>query len=292
MPWPKATLRKRVLAWTLVLTLYAIVAGMAIGAVVLIRFAFKSGTSLDGRLIDLSSAAFLLILPVRLSWIYFHKRWTTGRWLMTKEERAQQLSQCATRRNRPIQAPPYSWIRRASLWASYSAMETASPFWRRALGWTVLILFIAAQLGFAALGVIFIGAAFADGPVLLRFVLIALGGLMLLLPIQAMRSSILRRRTTGTWVVSREELQQLDAQRTEWRVRESQRPLSSKIISIVIMAVLLTGWWIRVTVHHSHQNWLNPAIWTVFAIYAIWVQFRKPKNSLQRTSDSSLATQL
>ena len=35
---------------------------------------------------------------------------------------------------------------------------------------------------------------------------------------------------------------------------------------------------------HRHPNWLSPSLWTFFAIYVTWIQFRRPKSSQPQPS--------
>ena len=293
-PKPKAPLWKRVRAWTVILGLYAVILGMAGFGVTLIRSNFRSGKALDDRLFLLLGGAALLIPLVRVAWVYLRSKWIKGRWLMTKQESAQLLSQCSARRFRASEIPPWSWIRFGVNWANYSAMEPKNPLWKRALGWTLLIAFVALMLLLTGFGVIFTVAGFAtiaSG----GLVIIGFGALLFVVPIQATWSCIRRIRTMGSLRTPQEELRQMGVQTTEWQDRETQKPLRSKVVSTVIIAAILSGWWVRVTLHHPqhpHETWFNPALWTLFAIYAIRVQFRKPKNSPPQTSDPPASRQI
>jgi hypothetical protein len=289
---PKAPLWKRVRAWTIILGSYAAILGMAVFAVTLVQHSFRSDSALEDRLLLLSGAV-ALVLPVRVAWIYIRTKSTTGRWLMTKQKRDQTLSQCSTRRFVASQTPPWSWFWLAANWANYSAMESSLPLWQRALGWTFLVAFAALLLSVITFGVIMMGA----GIVIIHsvgLVLVGFGALLLLIPGQVIRFYIDRYRTMGSIRTTQEELRQMSVQRTEWRAREWQKPLRTKILSTVVVAAVFSMWWIRVALHHSrhaHEDSFNPGVWTLFAIYAVWIQFRKPKAPQPQTSGPPAATQ-
>lgn len=66
-------------------------------------------------------------------------------------------------------------------------------------------------------------------------------------------------------------------------------PLQTKIFTTGVITVILSEWWIRVALHHSrqaHENWFNTGLWTLFAIYAIAIQFRKSKRTASETAAS------
>jgi hypothetical protein len=281
VPKPKPPLWRRVRAWTVILSLYAVILGMAGLAVTLIRHSFRSGIALEDRLFLLSGTVALLVPPITLAWVYLRTRWTTGRWLTTNQERVQRLSQCSAQRSVARQAPPWSWVRFAANWANYSAMESSLPLWQRALGWSLLAVFATLMLSAIALSIIFMGAGFATIRSL-GIVIVGCGALLLVIPGQVVWVCISRFRMTGSIRTTKEELQQMGAQSTEWQVREWQKPLRSKILTTAVVVAVLSAWWIRIGLHHSrhaHENWFNPGLWTLFAIYAIWIQFRKPKTS-------------
>jgi len=186
---PKAPLWKRVRAWTVILGLYAVILGMAGFAVTLIRHSFRSGAALEDRLFLLSGAVALLVPPISVAWVYLRTRWTTGRWLMKKQERVQKLSQCSTRRPAARQTPPWSWVRFAANWANYSAMESSLPLWQRAIGWSLLAVFAALMLSAIALSIIFMGAGFATIHSL-GLVMVGFGALLLLIPGQVTWSCV------------------------------------------------------------------------------------------------------
>jgi hypothetical protein len=286
---PKAPLWKRVRAWTIILGLYAATLAMVVFAVTLVQHSFRSGTAIEDRLCLLLGAGMLLVLPVRVAWVYICSKWITGRWLVTKQKRDQTFSQCSTRRLVASQTPPWSWLRFAANWANYSAMESSLPLWQCVLGWTLLVAFAALLLFVIALGVIMMGAGIATihtgGLVMVGF-----GALVLLIPGQVAWSYIGRYRTTGSIRTTQDELRQMSAQITEWRAREWRKPLRTKILSMVVITAIFSVWWIRVALRHSrhaHESWFNPALWTLFAIYAMWIQFRKPKALQSQTSVSA-----
>lgn len=281
VPSLKAPLRKPVLAWASVFFLYAVTLGMAGFAITLIRHSFRSGIPFDDRVYLLTGAAVLLAFPVRVAWVYIRSKWTSGHWLMTKEESARMRSHCSTQRIGVTQTPPWSWIWFALNWANYSAREPNTSLWRRALGWALLAAFAAVIFAAAGLGIIFIGAGL-DSIHSGGLVIVGIGAILLLIPILTAWFCILRKRRTGSLRSHQEDLQQMGVQQTEWQTKESQKPLKSKIVSTVIIVIILGGWWMRETLNysrHSHADWVNPGLWTLFGIYAIWIQFRKPKGS-------------
>jgi hypothetical protein len=293
-PRPAAPQWTRVRARTLIVFIYAVLLTMAGAAVALIIRIFQPSKTPDERLGFLLVAAALLLIPGRVAWTYVRTKWTTGHWFMTREKSAQVLAQCSTQRFSSSQAPPWGWILFAVHWANYSARDAKAPLPKRALGWTLLILFIAALLGLTGLGVIFIGAGIGTIHSL-GLIMVFVGALILLFPALAARSLRRRVRRTGSWRTSQDELRQMAAQRNEWRVRESQKPLRTKIISTVIMVAIITVWWVKEAMRHArhaHYDWFNPALWTVFALYAIWIQFREPKSSPPQSSNAPPATQI
>jgi ABC-type multidrug transport system fused ATPase/permease subunit len=293
-PRPAAPLWKRVRALALIVFLYAITVAMAGAAIALIIRIFRPGTPPEDRLTFLMIAPALLVIPGGVAWKYLRTKWTTGRWFMTREKSAQVLVQCSTQKFSSTQAPPWGWILFAVHWANYAARDPDAPLAKRVLGWTMLVLVIAALLGVTGLGVIFIGAGIdtihSVGPIM-----VIVGALILLFPALAARSLRRRVRSTGSWRTSQDELGQMVAQRNEWRIRENRKSLRAKIISTVITVAIITVWWMREAMRHArheHYDWFNPTLWTVFAIYAIWIQFRKPKSSAPPSSNASPVTQI
>jgi hypothetical protein len=294
---PKPSLRRRIRAWALVLVVFGIPLGMVSFAVTLIRSALRTGTPLDGRVFRFLGAAALLYVPAKVVWVYIQRRWTTGRWTMTTQaraqamqERVQRITQCSTRRVGATRTPPWSWVLFAVKWANYSALEPAVPLWQRSVGWMLLGIAVAVLLGLTGFGVICLGAGFGtigSG----GLPIVGIGVLMFVFPGQAVWFCIRRKRESGSIRVSREELLQMRAQSTAWRTIERQKPLRSKIITSAVLVAILCGWWIRVALRHSqkaHDSWFGPGLWTLIAIYVSWDQFRKPKSAAPQGPDPSV----
>jgi len=278
---PKPPLWKRVRAWTIISVLYAGVFGLGWAGFLFLRHALRFGMHVDDRIYYGMTGAAMLFIPIRVGWIFLGTKLSTGRWLKTKEADAQQRAQCAAVRSAPMQVPPNSWLVFATNWATFAANDVAAPLWKRILGWALIVFLFAALLATAALGVIFIGAGL-DNFLSLGWMMIVFGIALLFIPAVTVWSFLKRKRTTGHWSTSQEELQQYQDRTEQWKVRESQKPLRSKIISTIIYVAALALWWIRDTVYHSrhsHESWTTPALYTVFAAYVIYVQFRKPKPS-------------
>ena len=278
---PKVALWKRVLAWSVLVGLYAASIGMAGFGVRLILHGLRPGIEVGDRLGLFSMAAGLLVFPVALVSVFVRTKLKSGRWAMSKKEAMQRHAQCAARRVGPMRTPPWSFILFAVHWSNFTARDERTPAWKRAVGWTLLVLFGATLLGMAAFGVIFIGAGL-DTFLSLGWMMMVFGLMLWVVPVQAVRACLRRRRETGSLRTSEDELAQLSVQRTVWEFGESQKPLRSKVISTVLMAIVLGVFWMRSVVYptrHSHPNWVTPGMWTLFAAYVVWVQFRKPKAS-------------
>jgi hypothetical protein len=286
-PKCKSPLSKRVRAWTVVAAIYAIILGAAAGAIPLLHSAFRPDVALDDRLMHLLWAA-LLLAPLGFTLRYFVRvRMKTGKWRGTPEyrqqERQQRLAQCSVDgTKRGCGANQNSLVTYAIKWASYSAFAPESLPWQRAAAWLVLAAYTLVVLGAAAFGLICFGAAFADDNTITATLLfIALGLITLIWPAVVVWK-LVRGFRAGKVGTTREELDALRARQTAWRVRESSKPLRSKIVGTAILVAVYALWWLRVTVHHAqhpHESWVAPAMWTPFFLYCIWTQFRRPKNA-------------
>lgn len=293
---PKAPLWKRVRAWTIIVALYVIIFGMAAGAVPLLRSVFRPGGALDDRLMHLLWAAGLL-LPLGFVLRYFIRvRLKTGKWRGTPEQRqqekAQRLAKCSidgTKRGY-CAANQNSLFTYAIKWASYTAFQPTCTTAQRAAAWIVLVGYTLAVLGVAAIGVICFGASGADDNTRTATLLfIALGVAALIWPGMVARR-LIRGIRAGKVGTTREELDDLRGRQAAWRMRESAKPLRTKLINTAVTAVIYALWWIRVTVHHAqhpHESWVTPAMATPFFLYSVWIQFRKPKNSPPRDDQGS-----
>jgi len=284
MPRPEPPLWRRILAWTILNALYAGVLGLVWAGFLFIRHALRPGIHVDDRVYYGMAGAGLLFLPVRVGWIFLDTKLSTGRWLKTKEAAAEQRAQCSAQR-RAGSLPAPSWILFAANWASYAATNPGVPLWKRILGWGLLILVVACVLGLAAASVICLVAGVAT--ILTGgYIMILIGLALLLFPALVVWPFIRRKRETGSWCASLMDVQEMSAlmatRRDRIQARESQKPLRNKLISTAIALGVMMFWWVRVTLYHSrhpHESWVTPAMYTPFALYAIVIQFREPKQS-------------
>jgi hypothetical protein len=290
-PKGKAPVGRRARAWAIVVALYAIVFGMAAAGVAVARTVFRPGVALDDRLMHLLWAAGL-VAPLGFLVRYFVRvRLKTGKWRGTPEQRQQdreqRLAKCSTVGGKRVCAAKHdSLVSYAVKWASYAAFARENPPWQRGAAWLTLVLYVLAVLSVVAFGVICFGAAFADDNTLNQSLLfIGLGVASLIWPAVVVLKLVrgIREGKVGT---TREELDELRAQRSAWAARESQKPLRNKLIGTAVALVVYALWWMRVTVHHAehpHESWVTPAIFTPALIYSIWVQFRRPKDQSPAT---------
>ena len=284
----KAPLWKRVRAWTIIVLLYAVFLGMAAAAIPLLRSAFRPGLLPEDRLLHLLYAVGLLLPFLFVLRYFIRMRLKTGLWRGTPEqrqqERAQRLARCSidgTKRGY-CAAKQGSLFSYAIKWASYTAFQSTCTATQRAAAWLMLAAYTLAVLGVAAIGVICLGASGADDNTrTATLFFVALGVAVLIWP-GLVAWKLIRSIRAGKVGTTREELDGLRAQRTAWRMRESAKPLRTKLINTAVAAVIYALLWVRVTVHHAqhpHESWVAPAMAAPFSLYSIWVQFRRPKNA-------------
>jgi len=292
MPRPMPLLSKRVRVWALFLMICSVVLGLAYGGIRFLVHALRPGAFLGDRIYDAAIALGLLAFPARIFWVILGTRLSTGRWTRTPQERRERVAQCAakrtTTRSRVAQPSLWTWLIYGLKWANYTARESETPTARRFAARAVLLLGLMGYLAACLLPLICIGAAFADDNTRTATVLFfAMAALCTLLPWWLTRS-LLRYRSTHPFMRTRpEELEEIGAQHKQWHIQENQKPLRSKIISTATILAIYGYWWARATVYHSHHandSWVTPALWTPFAIYGIFVQFRKPKPSQTPTT--------
>jgi hypothetical protein len=82
-----------------VLILVVVVLVFVVPAIWFIRLAFCPGLTPPMRSMSLLVAALLLFLPVRAARVSIARKWRTGRWTISPEERSQRRANYATRRN-------------------------------------------------------------------------------------------------------------------------------------------------------------------------------------------------
>ena len=125
--------------------------------------------------------------------------------------------------------------------------------------------YAAGLLAVIAFGVICIGAAFADDNTLGQSLLfIGLGMVVLAFP-AVMVWRLVRGSAKASVGATREDVEQLQAQRVAWRTREWQKPLRNKLVSAGFLVLVYGLLWIRATWHHAqhpHQSWVTPAMYT------------------------------
>jgi hypothetical protein len=285
---PKPSLWKRVRAWTIVAGMYAFFLGMVWLAMALLSSALRQGTAWDDRIYKLLEAGALLVIPGRVVWLFIKRKLITGSVLvMTEEEKARIAARRAALQSGATQGGAcrglhQSWIYAVN-WASHRSGDQNAGLLERTLAWAVIALYAAYVLFWIGLGVMGIGASFADdNTARQQFLWILLGLACFIYPSLVLRSYIRRFKTMGSLRVSQEELQSAAAQRQKAQNKERQRPLRTKIISYSIAAVFLGLMWIRATVYHSrhpHESWITAAFLTIPLLYSIWRDFSKPQRS-------------
>jgi hypothetical protein len=271
-------------AWAVLLLIVAIPMGMAVGGGFWVKKALRPGSPWEDTLYYLMiSVAFFAPLGF-VAWTLARTKMKTGRWTVSAEVRRQRAGQCTTQ---GCAARQNSWTSYAVKWASCTAMDSECPPWQRAAAWAVLAGYMLAMLGMTAIAVICFGAAFADDNTTVATCLfIGLGLAVLLVPGLAVRG-LIRAIGAGKVGATRDEVEQIRAQRAERRAQEWQKPLRSKVGTTVFLLAMYGLWWARATLHrgqHPHESWVTPAMWTPFVVYAIWVQFRRPKERAQGQS--------
>jgi hypothetical protein len=110
-----------------------------------IRMAFCPSLTLPWRGISLLFAALFLFLPVRAAWTHVGRKWRTGRWTLSPEERSQRWAKYAARHNPAWFKPTMAfldaataivWLSLVALWIAkeiYSSLHSGnrslSPLW-------------------------------------------------------------------------------------------------------------------------------------------------------------------
>jgi hypothetical protein len=292
---PAVPMWRRVRAWAIIVLAYPVVLGAAAAAVPMLRSAMRPGLASDDRLEHLLWGA-MLLLPLGYIVRYFLRtKLKTGRWTRTKEQRQKDLERvranCApSGAARGCGVKQHTWTKLLRAWATCTAMDKTRSTPQRAAAWAVLAAYVAAMLGLTAIGVICIGAGLPDDKSSATPLMIGVGLLVLLVPAMAVRGLVkgIRAGTLGT---TREELEQMQAQQAAWRLRESQKPLRSKLVNLAIALVIYGWYWWRITVHHAqhpHESWITPVVMTSFLLYTVYVQFRKPKSAAGEADGSTV----
>ena len=278
---PKPPLWKRVRGWALILAIYSVVLGLAYGGIHFLLRAFQSGSLLDDRIYDAILATAMLALPARIFWVMLGTRLSTGRWTKPPQERRQRVAQCAAKRSGVTQPSGWAWAIHWFKWANFKARQAETAPIQRLAARALLLLGLLGYLVACLFPLICVGAAFADDNTrVATVVFLAMAPLFAIIPWMLTRS-LLRYRSTHPFMRTQpEELGEIGARHTQWHIQESQKPLKTKIITTVLTVAGLGFWWLRATVfhaHHPHESWTTPAMYTPFALYAVLIQFRKPK---------------
>jgi hypothetical protein len=279
--------------WAVIAAIYGIILGMAVGAIPLLRSVFRPGVATDDRLTHLFWAVGLLAPLAYMIRYFIRVRLKTGRWRGTQEQRQQEkeqrLAKCSVNRAKrggaANQNALFSYVVK---WASYTAFQPTSTTAQRTAAWLVLVAYTLAVLGVFAIGLICFGASADNSNTLTATLLfIALGIAVLIWPGLVLRR-LIRGVRAGQVGTTGEELDELRAQQAAWRMRESTKPLRTKLINTAVAAAIYAFWWLRVTVYHAHhprESWVTPALATPFFLYSIWIQFRKPKSAPTATEN-------
>jgi len=281
MPQPMVPLWRRVRAWTLLLAILAIPVGMAMGGGFWVRRALRPGSPWEDTIYYLLIGVVSFAPLGFVVWTIVRTKIKTGRWAVSAEVRIQRAGQCSTQ---GCAAKQSSWSNYAVKWASCTAMDRDCPPWQRAAAWAVLAVYMLAMLGMTAIGVICFGMGIATLPG--GWLFAGLGVAVLLVPGLALRR-LIRGILTGKVGATREDVDQIRGQRAERRAREWQKPLQSKIGTTAFLLVMCGLFWARATLHrgqHPHETWVTPAMFTPCVVYAVWVQFRRPKERAQGQS--------
>jgi hypothetical protein len=298
---PNLPLWRRVRAWTIICGIYALLLGMVWWSINLVSSVIKPGVAWDDRAYKLLGAAALLVIPGKVAWVFIKRKLVTGSWLvMTPEEKAKVAArraarQCSATQGAACRRPRQPWITYAVNWASHRSGDQNARLLERTLAWTVIVLYAAYVLFWAAFGLMGIVASFADdNTARQQFLWILLGLACLVYPALVIRANFRRFQATGSLRVSQEEFQSASAQRQEVQNKQRQMPLRNKIISYAVGFVVAGLMWMRATVHHSshpHESWVSPAILTISLLYAIWRDFSKPPQTQSQASGSFSTTQ-
>jgi hypothetical protein len=282
-PRAKAPLSKRVRAWSLILLICGGVLGLVYGGFHFLLRTFQPHASLDDRIYDAFLAFALLAIPARIFWVALGTRLSTGRWTKSPQERRQRAAQCAAKRPGTVRPSAWTWTVYCLKWANFTARQPEFPAGRRLAARGVLLLALLGYIAACLLPLVGVGAALDDDNTRVATAVFSLTALLIaILPWWLTRSLLRYKRTHPFMQTPPEELEQIRARHTQWHIQESRKPLRDKIIATVITLAVLTFWWLRATVFHPnryHDSWITPAIYTPFALYAVLIQFRKPKAS-------------
>jgi len=294
VPKPKISLWRRVRVWTVIGVFYAAIPILIYYAILQLNSAVRKGAAWDDRLLSVFYAVLLLLYPFFMARVFLRTKWTTGRWTppkMTIEQRAA----FASRRCGAAYNPPSSWLAYVVSWGNYTAMDATATPWMRALGWTILACYGAWLLFCLAVGIalLVLGLTSLTDSFGLSLVMMGFGAALLLLPGKAAWSGISRFQTTGSLRISQEEMAQKSEQKRAWEATKSAQPMQKKLQAVagsLIVIGVAWGWQFLRLQKHKHADWFNPGLWTIFVLYEIWVQFRRPTRGAAQSNGASEAT--
>ena len=236
----------------------------------------RPGVAMQSRFDPVLFGVALLMFPSLLAWNLIRARWSAGGANLTREERVRQIAQCANQSG-VRRTPTWLMLQLCVLWCNHWAREQSAPVWKRVAGVIGLTLMLLLIVILSALGVVFIGAGLGTLQTM-GLVMVIFGLLLLLFPYFFIRQCVRRKRETGNLRTTAHELNEAQAHYAEWLGSESQKPLRSKLISAAFMVIALSVYWARsMVLHIGHRDWFGPAMWTAFGLYAMWVQFSRPK---------------
>jgi len=282
-PGPKPPLSRRVRAWSLVVLICGVVLGLAYGGIHFLLRAFQRSAFLDDRIYDAVLAIVLLAVPARIFWTMLGTRLSTGRWTKTPQQRRQRVAQCAAKRPGVVRPSGWTWTIYCFKWANFTARQPETPVASWFVARAVLLLGLLGYIAACLLPLVAVGAAFADDNTrVATAVFLLMAPLIAILPWWLTRSLLKYKRTHPFMQTQPQELEAIRAQHTHWRIQESRKPLRAKIITTAVTLAVPLFWWLRSTIFHSHHHndsWITAAMYTPFALYAVFVQFHKPKVS-------------
>lgn len=274
-PW------RRVRAWAMVCILYGFVLALAAASFVVLRHAFAPDLDITDRLYRLFGAAALLAFPALVAFYLIRARLTAGRWSVPREQTLQRVAQCAERPQGRVRPQQRSLVLFVLHWANLAVRDPQSHLFKGLIGVLVLIAYAAALLAVCALSLILVGAGIATFASF-GWMMILFGLILLIIPAQFIAATVHRYRSHGDLRSSQDDLAGILAARSLWSRQQRQQSLRSRLISTAVFLAVLTIFWLRVTVYHSrhpHESWVTPLFWTLFGLYLIWNQFRRPKSS-------------
>ena len=198
-----------------------------------------------------SLAALMMALPIYMIMVMLRRKWKTGRFTLPRAEAV---------------------ARQAAIWNS---MGAGKPLWPQLKVWSVtIILLLICCVGAVVCIVVAFRLCSCPDSRGLRNLFLALAGLCLILPAWTLFSAIRRKRKTGYYLPSQEEI-------AERRAKCGMpKPLWQRILPAIMWsfnAVLFT--WSAISHNHightpPHDRWILAAAGWFLAILCGWQVFR------------------